>query len=76
MLRTDPLMRPSHNQIRLRLADTQIKRERKSLNESKWSSYLYENFETRENLLQSREFEIPVTLSRQFHEQGSGEDRS
>ena len=76
MLRTEPLMRPSHNQIRLRLADTQIKRERKIINESKWSSYLYENLETRENLLQSREFEIPVTLSRQFHEQGSGKDRS
>ena len=75
MLRTEPLMRPSLNQIRIRLADTQIKRVRKSINKSKWSSYLYENFETREKLLQSREFEIPVTLSRQFHEQGSGEDR-
>ena len=75
MLRTEPLMRPSLNQIRIRLADTQIKRVRKSMNKSKWSSYLYENFETREKLLQSREFEIPVTLSRQFHEQGSGEDR-
>ena len=75
MLRTEPLMRPSLNQIRIRLADTQIKRVRKSIDESKWSSYLYENFETREKLMQSREFEIPVTLSRQFHEQGSGEDR-
>ena len=75
MLRTEPLMRPSLNQIRIRLADTQIKRVRKSINKSKWSSYLYENFETREKLMQSREFEIPVTLSRQFHEQGSGEDR-